>query len=55
VTVAEFRIFATRLALNGGNGLAGAQMSRKIRASKSPAGRLVGYARVSAEQQDLTR
>ena len=30
-------------------------MSRKIRALKSPAGRLVGYARVSTAQQDLTR
>jgi hypothetical protein len=52
--VAKFRNFATRLALNGCNGLAGAQMSRKIRALKSP-GRLVGHPRVSTAQQDLTR
>ena len=53
--VAKCRNFATRHALNGGNGLAGAQMSCKIRALKSPAGRLVGYARVSTTQLDLTR
>jgi Resolvase, N terminal domain len=43
------------ISFNGGNGLAGAQISCKIRALKSPAGRLVGYARVSTAQQDLTR
>jgi hypothetical protein len=53
--VAKFRNFATKIALNGGNSLAGAQMSRIIRALKSPAEKLVGYARVSTAQQDLTR